>query len=293
MKIQSLSICVPGNCPNSCEFCVAHMHKNDYKNQIEKNKAFHHLYKEDYYKRMAFARDNGCNTLIFTGNGEPLMNRRFMKMVSEINKRLDKPFRKIELQTSGVTINEETLRWLRNDIGVTTISLSVSNLFNFQKNMEIMHVPKNLQYDLLTTFNLIKKYDFILRMCLNISNWVNLPMYKGVEHIFTDLRVFNAEQVTFRKLYRSGKGTKQDRWIDSNKEYSKFWEDLNDYIARYGRRLEKLPFGAIKYSVHEISTVIDKDCMSTKEDSEALKYLILRQNCKLYSKWDDKGSLVF
>lgn len=26
---------------------------------------------------------------------------------------------------------------------------------------------------------------------------------------------------------------------------------------------------------------------------EELKYVILRPDCKLYSKWDDKGSLIF
>ena len=28
-------------------------------------------------------------------------------------------------------------------------------------------------------------------------------------------------------------------------------------------------------------------------EKQALKYLILRPNCKLYSKWDDKASLIF
>lgn len=41
-----------------------------------------------------------------------------------------------------------------------------------------------------------------------------------------------------------------------------------------------------------MSTVLDEDCMS-EEAKESVKYLILRPNCKLYSKWDDKGSLVF
>ena len=45
-----------------------------------------------------------------------------------------------------------------------------------------------------------------------------------------------------------------------------------------------------------ISTVVDDNCMddaTKREESDSYKYLILRPNCKLYSHWDDKGSLIF
>lgn len=100
MEIQTLSIVVPCGCPNECCFCVSRMHEDDdYYNQIEKNKRFKDLYRSDYIKRMSFARDNGCNTLIYTGNGEPLLNSSFLESVSEWNKSLESPFRWIELQT--------------------------------------------------------------------------------------------------------------------------------------------------------------------------------------------------
>ena len=58
------------------------------------------------------------------------------------------------------------------------------------------------------------------------------------------------------------------------------------------RSLERLPFGALRYSVDGISTVVDDDCMN-QEVKDTLKYLILRPDCKLYTKWDDAGSLLF
>ena len=67
---------------------------------------------------------------------------------------------------------------------------------------------------------------------------------------------------------------------------------MNLWIITNGNKLERLPFGAIRYSVDGISTIVDDDCMS-KENEEAIKYLILRPNCKLYTRWDDKGSLLF
>ena len=46
------------------------------------------------------------------------------------------------------------------------------------------------------------------------------------------------------------------------------------------------------YDIDEMSMVVDDDCMSG-EVKEDVKYLILQPNCKLYTKWDDRGSLLF
>ena len=72
-----------------------------------------------------------------------------------------------------------------------------------------------------------------------------------------------------------------------------WWNFLKIYITRHGRALNKLPFGATKYSIEGISTVIDKDCMAKSGDRENFKYLILRRDNRLYSEWDDPASLIF
>ncbi len=66
MKIQSLSIVVPTKgCINTCKFCVSRMHKNIYKDRIsDENDSWA---EPDYLKRLEFARDNNCNTVILTG----------------------------------------------------------------------------------------------------------------------------------------------------------------------------------------------------------------------------------
>lgn len=71
--------------------------------------------------------------------------------------------------------------------------------------------------------------------------------------------------------------------------------NIKDYIMDNGKALYILPFGATVYSIgNKISTVVDSDCMDTKKGADdVLKYLILRENAKLYSKWDDEGSLIF
>lgn len=289
MRIQSLSICVPGRCPNKCRFCVARMHHEYYKNQIEKNKPFRRLYKEDYKTKLAFARDNGCNTLMFTGTGEPLANQSYLEMVGEMNRSLEKPFRMIELQTSGIFIKEPLLRWLRNDIQVNTISLSLSS-FNSHINSDYNVIPVDLRFLIVDICKLIKIYDFNLRLSLNMTD--EFDKY-SVAQIFDECSKLGADQVTFRKLYHSPENDKpQDKWISTHLVKDIFWIDLNNYIKFNGRKLEKLPFGATRYSVNEMSVVVDEDCMST-ETKEEVKYLIMRENCKLYTKWNDKGSLLF
>ena len=296
MTIQSLSIEVPAGCPNNCSFCVAKMHEEDYANQIEKNLRFRDLYKRDYLERLAFARDNGCNSLMFTGNGEALMNRPFMEKVADLNETLDKPFRNLELQTSGVGLDEETLRWLRNTIRVSTISLSLSSIFSSDKNAEYNRTPEKMKVDIDALCKEIKRYDFNLRLSLNMTDeyddivhWSTLHVNK----IFIRAKELGADQITFRKLYNSGLHTPQDKWIEEHAVLEEAWPVLNGYIKDVGRKLEKLPFGAVRYSVREMSIVVDDDCMSTESGKEEIKYLILRRNCKLYTQWDDKGSLLF
>lgn len=291
MQIQSLSICVPGGCPNDCKFCVSKMHRGDYTNHIEKNKQFRHLYRQDYKDRLAFARDNGCNTLMFTGDGEPLANQNFIESVAEMNKTLDKPFRMLEVQTSGVFVNEESLRWMRNQVRVSTISLSLSSLFSDEVNASYNGTPEKIKVDLSKVCSDIKKYDFNLRLSLNMTDEYNDT---PIAEIFDVATQMGADQITFRKFYSSPSGdTPQDKWIAEHAVEDSFWARLDEYIKEHGRKLERLPFGAIRYSVNGISTVVDDDCMSTDTNKEEMKYLILRENCKLYTKWDDKGSLLF
>jgi sulfatase maturation enzyme AslB (radical SAM superfamily) len=264
------------------------MHTSPYKNQIEKNVRFRHLYEQDYIKRLEFARDNGCNTIILTGSGEPILNRTFLNDFAIWNRTIDSPFKWIELQTSGVRLDEECLRYLRNSVGVSTISLSISDMFDDNNNMEINQTPEELKVNIETLCSEIKRYDFNLRISLNMTNWYNkMP----VDLLFSQAKRLGADQITFRKLYISGdKNLHQNKWIE-NHEYARFG-DLDHYIKSNGKALEVLPFGATRYSIYGMSVVIDDDCMST-QIKDCVKYLILRPNCKLYTKWDDEGSLLF
>lgn len=290
MDVQSLSVVVPNKkCINNCKFCVSQMRCEDYKNMMNENLPFYDLYERDYIKRMEFARDNGCNTVMLTGNSEPQQNRGFLQRFGTMNNNLSKPFRKIEIQTTGVLIDKPYLRFLRNHVGVNTISLSLSSLNNLE-NMNYNGTHENLMVDIKKLCEDIKEYDFNLRLSLNLTDFYN---DKTPEWIFNYCKEqLGADQLTFRVFYTSNENTPQDLWISKYKSMDSKIGEINEYIVENGRQLEKSVYGYIRYSIKEMSTVLDTDCMSS-EANESLRYMILRENCKLYSKWDDKGSLIF
>ena len=298
MKIQSLSIVVPTRkCVNNCPFCVSKTHDNDYDN-LQKDP----LFERDYKERLEYARDNGTNTIILTGTAEALQNKPFLEKFAKWNSELSKPFYVIELQTTAVYLDDKTLKWLREDIGVKTISLSVSDLFDNENNLKIIGVHEKLRFDLDEITKKIKSFGFNLRISLNIlDNIKNKEIFFpgtgtiwNYNTIFGRLKRLGADQVTFRQLWTSNNNTQIDAWIKDNTNLSKsFFYQLTNFIKKHGRYLSKLPFGAEQYSIDEVSVVVDDDCMSDKSIKEEMKYLILRENGKLYFKWDDKGSLIF
>ena len=289
MNVQSLSVVVPNNnCINNCKFCVSHMHPDDYKNQMDDNLPFFDLYLKDYLKRLDFAQRNGCNTVMLTGNSEPQQNRKFLTYFGLFMQLMKHPFDWIEMQTTGALLDNNYLRFLRNHVGVNIISLSVSSFDQFQ-NQKIIGCP--VQINLEELCKNIKKYDFTLRLSLNLSDAFN--DYSPEELFSTCYEEFLADQVTLRVLYSNSNDTPQSKWVSQHAMNSDKIKEINSFIKTYGTVLGKLPYGATKYSYNDMSIVLDDDCMGKRNDNDAYKYLILRPDCKLYSSWDDKASLIF
>jgi MoaA/NifB/PqqE/SkfB family radical SAM enzyme len=287
MEVQSLSICVPGKCPNKCKFCVSRMHDSPYEDLITKDTTT--IASLNYLRRLAFARDNHCNCAILTGEGEAALNQKFLEKFAYINGTLTSPFRWIELQTSGIGLNEDRLAFLRDTVGVTTISLSVANLFDSTNNWELEGTPESLRFDIEGLCYKIKNSGLMIRLSLNMNS-----AYNNIDYFsfFKEAKRLGARQITFRCLYISGdEELSQNIWIKEHSYANKL--ELNQFIERFGTPLEKLPFGAIRYSFEGISTVVDQNSMSTGLAVGPVKYLVLRPNCRLYTRWDDEGSILF
>ena len=301
MNIQSISVCVPAKrCINDCKFCCSKMHAADYEDRFTKLNTYDD-YIKDMRKRLEYVRQNGCNTCMLTGNNEPQQNKEFLRIFAEINRSLSAPFLNIEMQTSGAYIDDGMLNFLKNTVGVTTIAISVACISNPEKNIELIQTPdKNLNISKLAES--IKAKNMNLRICLNMNdhmldgcNSMEDPE-EAVKDIISRCKYLNADQITCRALWTSEDGTSQAEWINQNvtslthdviKEFKK-------QVKEDGKYLDTLEYGADRYDFKGFSTVIDEDSMAqSQEKKDSVKYLILRPNGKLYSKWDSKASLIF
>lgn len=315
MKVQSLSINIPTNgCLNQCKFCVSRLHRH------QKYEYGGVDFERDLRTRLQYAREEGCNTVILTGQGEVLQSVNSVKYLEsffEANQEIKDPFLKIELQTTGVKLDDTNnplgitnLDYLAQR-GVNTISLSVANIFDDESNMELQGVPEKYHFELKSLGEVIKSKGFNLRLSLNMLN--HYADYSE-EALINRCQALGADQITFRQMYyvsnremnvRQNRGEtvspaerEINEWIQFNmlaeaNDRTMSIQSLKEYILAEGSPLYRLPFGAMLYSVKGMSTVLDDDCMSKAEYKDALKYYVLRENCKLYTRWDDDGSLVF
>ena len=282
MNIQSLSIVVPtGKCWNQCKFCVSRMHKENYGDNI----VTEHCIPTSYLDRIKFVRDEGCNTMIFTGVAEPQQNLPFIYNLLDENRKLPKPFYNIAIQTTGTGLYYNDIFQLAQK-GVTTLAISL-NSFNDEENWNICNALSGARTmtteDLITAAHLS---NMNVRLCYNLTSAFNKYSFDEMIQYATDR---NIEQVTFRKIYASG-NNEASKWIEEH-EYKNL-DMIRIQIQTQGNLIAKLPYGFLQYSIKGTSVVLDDDCMS-KDKTEEMKYAILRPNGHLYSRWDDKGSLIF
>ena len=286
------------------------MHESTYENSFSTTKI---------KKRIKFAVNNGVNTCIITGSGEALQNTKFLRSLVDIFNEMDHPFPNVELQTSGVLLQKEgytSYGWsvgkpwekypnieLLRALRVNTISLSVSDIFDSANNWDIIGSPPNYRSPLTRLCKFIKDMGFNLRLSLNMTNVYDK---QSPEDILGRCKGLGADQITFRKLYHSDDDSEQTKWVKENACNDNVISGLHFYIGGetrptgkttftghpHGKPLYRLPFGAMVYSYNGMSIAIDDNCMSKNETTQ-LKYVILRENGKLYCQWDDEGSLIF
>lgn len=293
MEIQNLSVCVPSTgCINNCKFCVSRQHCEDYKNIYNQSGINRYYSYDTYYKKMSFARDNGCNTLMFTGTCEPQQNNEFIKYILNINEDLPSPFKIIEIQTTGRRVDKDMIKDWAN-YGITTIALSI-NSFVDEENLSVMDRTDD-KFNLQNLCKIIKENDLNLRMCLNLTKYFD-RYGNGIRELLNKCKDYGADQVTFRVLYAEGE-TDQAKWVRENKSKNNFSFIVNTFIkqcSQWGeaRFLRRLPHGINLYGFNGMSIALDDDCMNTKKNDN-IRYLVLRENGKLYTDWTDMASLLF
>ena len=298
MNIQSFSIVVPNkSCVNKCPFCVSRMVNSDcYPNLMDINHPHYDINVNEYLKRMKFVAENGCQTLMLTGTSEPQQNKQFLATLALLHKQIGSPFTNIEMQCTGLFLdNRDYLRFLRNFVGVNTIALSINSPVDSENNEILGHGHDNMNVKLEELTALLKEYDFNIRCCFNLNSYFDSfgntlecmrSMFKWAK------QRLHADQVTLRKLYTSEVATSQGLWIEDHKISKQFIATLN-WLCKDQKSIGHTVYGAEIKEVEGVSVIYDTDCMGKKPTSDAVKYLILRPNCKLYASWDSPASLVF
>lgn len=285
MSIQSLSILVPcgDHCWNNCSFCVSRAHSEDYGQSIITANNI----PQSYLDRVQFARDAGCDSLILTGTTEPQQNLPFIYRFLNLNRTLRTPFYNITIQTTGSGITQTELERM-SMAGINTLALSVSS-FDDITNWNIIHTPGNKRIlSLVSLISYAKYYNMNVRLCVNLTDaFIN---YRPA-NFFEYATLNHVDQLTFRKIYSTNSGPQAD-WIAAHEFPEEKFKEINNYVCTTGKPINRLPFGAIKYDVNGISTVVDDDCMS-QHNIEEIRYYILRDNGHLYSRWDSTASLIF
>lgn len=298
-KIQSLSIVVPNKaCANSCPFCVSRMVNSDvYLNKMDINDPHYDINVKEYLTRLKHVAKLGCQTVMLTGTSEPQQNKQFLATFALLHKQIGNPFTNIEMQTTGLFLNDnrDYVRFLRNFVGVNTVALSV-NSFDDEVNNDILghgSVVKDVKLTELCA--LLKEYDFNICICINLSKEFNYFDENGVDlkkiFLFMKTKCF-ANQLTFRKLYASDASTSQSKWISDNMFAETANMKLKSVLDMYPV-IGKTLYGMSIRDCEGVSVIYDDDCMGKKPFNDVHKYYILRPDCKLYSSWDTAASLVF
>jgi len=283
---MNIQITVPTKgCVNNCPFCCSKMHDSPYETRFDAI---------EIEKRIKYAIMRGIDTCVLTGTGEVLQNTIFLEQLYQIFKKLEHPFPNVELQTTGVMLLNENNKFeninLLKRLRVNTISLSVSDLFSNANNNYIIGVASNLQFKLPELIDFLKRQNFNVRLSLNMLN--NLDD-KTPEQIFKYAKTIGADQISFKKMYYNDDFQyEQNDWIRDNMCAERTLERIKEYIIEKGRHMYTLMFGAKVYSLYGLSTVVVDDCMAVT-NTDTQRYIILRENGKLYCHWDDEGSLIF
>ena len=269
------------------------MHTSDYEDHFT-DLSFYSSFSDDMRKRMEYARENGCNTCMLTGNNEPQQNKEFLRVFSEINKSLKSPFLNIEIQTTGAFINDDMMNFLKDSIGVTTVAISVACLDDDETNREYIQT-KDSSLSLEKLCREIKKRNMNLRICLNMNDHLLVHHPYDPSSITELCGKLGADQITFRALWAPDDSTEQGKWIYDHVSSltTDFVSNLKRDIKEKGVYIDTLEYGADRYDYFGFSVVIDEDSMAKEEKKSSVKYLILRPNGHLYSKWDSKASLIF
>lgn len=279
MLNKSLTVIVPPiaetKCSNDCGYCFA-------KNSIAVPARETLDERFEYLNRLNYAREEGYNNLIITGNGiEPLQNKEWLNRFFSAVAAMDKPFRKIEFRTFGTDLDLEYL----HSMGVTTLVLMCYDIFNEENNAKLVGnvIP------ITEIVNATKIFGMDIRLEILLNESYN---HKTAEAVINRCKALGVNQVTFRGLYYNPLvANANDAWLQENGVLKSWYDLLVDYIQMNGVILHTLETGLTQYDMNGISIVLksleDDATINHKET-----FAVLREDIYLYTKWNTLASKI-
>jgi hypothetical protein len=292
MNIHSMSISIPAGhglplCNAACPFCISRL-----TGKAEKWNTGILQWTAKFKNACSFCRNNGVNTLLITGKGEPFINIRDSLSACLIAREY---FSIIEIQTNGSLCTEENLINLLNK-GLTTLAISISHP-DPEENSRLINLKEVVDYKKIS--GIANSLGLIVRVSFNLSrvwDYKNKKIIDWVKEILNDGSV-KADQYTFRiidvpPVAEIKDYTKIAGWIRKNKLNDKELDKINRYVQDNGIFIRKLNWGASIYDVNGFSVAI-VDCLQkpTGNDDD-IRSVIFMPNAHVYSSWELKGSIL-
>jgi len=268
-KISSLQISVPlKGCINNCKSCIARISGDS---GLYKDMSKGVDFDQKYFDKLKKVKEQGCKNVVLTSDkGEPMQNKNFLQKIGEFNKKLDF---NLEIQTTGVLLNNTNLSFLKDIVGVKIISISVFDIFDDSNNLDIIDVKEKMRFNLKEICDNIKSHGFILRLSINLVKTYDKHSTKELFNRIDDL---NPNQVTIKNLWHTDDDNAINKWIKVNKASSNIIEKISQYIETNGGN--KISQNRYEFNGRSIWTV--DNCMLGN-------YLILRPDAELYRTWSD------
>lgn len=287
--MSTLTAYIPGR--NNYNFGFLPSYKGEKVYSIQDDIANRNLNLISYRDRMEFAREQGCDTLLIRGYGEPLLNKTYLEMVTTLNKQLKNPFINIELKTNGsslITEDSNDFNFL-NGTNIKTIVLYLTCFDDFKHHRLVTEGSSNEPtMEINTVCNEIKNHNYNLRLEVYLTRWLE---YLTLEDLMKSCKELGADQFTLCEMPEFDGEDEVNKWIQENSCKS------GPTVARIKEVIPQLtPIGVTSkgyniYSVNDMSFIFKSEDELKKEKNNNDLYLL--PNAKLYRQADNLGSLVF
>ena len=283
IEATNLTICVPyRGCDKNCEYCVSKM-TGYTKTNI--NAMYRNL--DAVIKTANNAR---VFSVIFTGKGEPFLNRDFL--FNFLYRFKDFP---TEIQTNGKFLNtmlstqhKDDYLKLLTDNYVNVIAFSIDQMATIDEYNNM--------------FKLLDDTGIMVRVCINVTAKLGGITFN---ELFHKVKETTASQILVRKVSVPDKVVKSEEaantmhWINAYAHtdlYTNMHDEYTFMLHRSvpkGSKIRELPHGAVVWELDDISVCFSDYCIQEANNTKDIRSLIWEEDGSVRTSWGKPGSKLF